>query len=401
MTSQCRKYWVDTLIKISDPVLENFSSRTLHRNLELETAGPDREKYKGLEILGRLAAGIAPWLETPAMDSEEEKLRLKYAGLMREAIDAATDPESPDYCMFGSGTKNWNEQWLVDAAMLATGIVRAPKEMGEKLSDRVKKNLAKALRKTRNIRAVFNNWLLFSAMVEAALYVLGEDYDVMRVDYAIRQIEQWYIGDGFYKDGPVFQLDYYNGFVIQPMYSQLVRLFHGNYTEKHHLYCRDMPVGEKMESLVMHRLKRYAEIQEMSIAPDGSYPPFGRSIVYRCGAFQALAQAALWEVLPSSVSPAMARCALTKVIKKTLDAEGTFDSNGFLAIGLCGHQPKLAQPYITTASLYACTHAFLPLGLDESKPFWSDADEKTTWEKMFSGENMSGDHPMIPDDILY
>ena len=39
----------------------------------------------------------------------------------------------------------------------------------------------------------------------------------MRVDYALRQHEQWYKGDGVYGDGPEFHWDYYNSFVIQPM----------------------------------------------------------------------------------------------------------------------------------------------------------------------------------------
>ena len=401
MNNETRKYWLNMLLKLVDPVLKNFSARTLHQNLVLETGGPDREKYKGLEILGRTLSGLSPWLETPALEEKEETLRRRYAALAREAIDAATDPESPDYCVFSSGKKILLEQWLVDAAHLALAIVRAPTELGEKLPDRVKENLANALRKTRNIRAGFSNWLLFSAMVEAGLYVLGEDYDVMRVDFAIRQIEQWYVGDGFYMDGPRFQFDYYNSFVIQPMYATLVKLFRSHYDEKHQLYSRDMSVGDKMEKFALPRLKRYARIQEMSIAPDGTFPPFGRSIVYRCGAFQALAQAAWWECLPGEVSPAMARRALTKVICKTLEADGTFNENGWLVIGLCGHQPNLAEPYITTASLYACTQVFLPLGLPADHPFWADPEEATTSEKIYSGENLRADHVLIPDDTLY
>ena len=42
-------------------------------------------------------------------------------------------------------------------------------------------------------------------------------WDRMRVDYALRQHEQWYKGDGVYGDGPEFHWDYYNSFVIHPM----------------------------------------------------------------------------------------------------------------------------------------------------------------------------------------
>lgn len=399
--SECRQYWVKMLTKLADPVLINFKNRTLHKNLVIETSGTDREKYKGLEILGRLLSGLAPWLETSAVNPEEEKLRQKYAEMAREAIDAATDSESPDYCVFANDEKEWNMQWLVDAAYLSLAIMRAPAELYGKLSERVKRNLAECFRRTRNIRTPYNNWILFAAIVEAGLYTMGEDYDVMRIDYAIRQMEQWYAGDGFYKDGPGFALDYYNSYVIQPMLTLLVEKFHDSYIERHEAYSPDEPVGNKIYNLVMKRFARYVKIQEMSISPDGSYPPFGRSLVYRCGAFHALAQSALWEKLPAGVSPAMARVALTRVIRKTLEAEGTFNEDGWLNIGVCGHQPSICETYITTSSLYMASLAFLPLGLDENNPFWSNADEPTTWERVYGGEDRAGDHVPSGDVRLY
>jgi len=66
------------------------------------------------------------------------------------------------------------------------------------------------------------------------------------------------------------------------------------------------------------------------IGPDGSFPPIGRSIAYRCGAFHALAQAALRKRLPEGVSPAQVRGALTAVIRRSIDAPETFDANGWL-----------------------------------------------------------------------
>lgn len=399
--NECRQYWVNMLTKIAEPVLVNFKNRTLHKNLVIETRGVDREKYKGLEILGRTLSGLAPWLETPAIDPEEEKKRVEFAALAREAIDAATDPESPDFCTFSDGYKGWNRQWAVDSAYLALAIIRAPHELLEKLDERVKNNLADCFFLTRNIRVPFSNWIMFQATTEAALYKMGRDYDVVRIDYAIRQMEQWYAGDGFYDDGPSFALDYYNSFVIQPMLTVIVDMFYKTYIEKHQNYSADEPIGEKMYRLVMKRFKRYVRIQEMLISPDGSYPPTGRSIVYRSGAFHALAQAALWEMLPDGVSPAMARVALTRVIKKTLEAEGTFREDGWLNIGICGHQLNISEGYITTASLYMATLAFLPLGLPENNPFWSDPDELTTWERVYSGEDMPGDHAPAGDVSIY
>ena len=397
----CREYWIDMLTKIVNPVLMNFEKEQLHTALYLEAEDPEREQYKGLEILGRSLAGLAPWIETPASSSKEESLRLRYAQLSRNAIAVAVNPKSPDYCFRGTTDKEWNKQWLVDAAYLAFAVIRAPRELGEKLPDSVKQNLINAFLKTRNYRPVFNNWLLFSAMIEAALFVLGEDYDLVRIDYAIRQMEQWYVGDGFYGDGPRFRMDYYNSFAIQPMLTCLVRMFHDKYKEPDAILPEGEPVGQKMYRLAMTRFLRYVRIQEESIAPDGSFAPIGRSMVYRCGAFQALAQAALWKTLPEEVTPAMARCALTKVIQKTLGAPGTFSEEGWLQLGLCGYQPDIAYAYNTTASLYMATLAFLPLGLSETDAFWSAPDEIGTWEKCFSGVNTQKDVPIVRDERLF
>src|SRR4030042_1162721 len=90
---------------------------------------------------------------------------------------------------------------------------------------------------------------------------------------------------------------------------------------------------------------RYAELQERSINTDGSYPVYGRSIVYRGAAFHHLSDKALRQKLPYSLQPAQVRCALTAVIKKTLDCPGTFTEDGWLSIGLCGHQAELADFY--------------------------------------------------------
>ena len=82
----------------------------------------------------------------------------------------------------------------------------------------------RALESTRPIQPVFSNWLLFSAMIEAALSMMDAPWDRMRVDYAVRQHQQWYKGDGMYGDGPSFHMDYYNSYVIQPMLLDVLRV---------------------------------------------------------------------------------------------------------------------------------------------------------------------------------
>nr|GFC69438.1 hypothetical protein [Tanacetum cinerariifolium] len=51
------------------------------------------------------------------------------------------------------------------------------------------------------------------------------------------------------------------------------------------------------------RARRYAAVQERLIGPDGSFAAFGRSLAYRCGAFQHLAQCSLQGLLPEDLGP--------------------------------------------------------------------------------------------------
>jgi hypothetical protein len=138
--------------------------------------------------------------------------------------------------------------------------------------------------------------------------------------------------------------------------------------------------------------QRYAEILERLINTDGSYPATGRSIVYRAGVFHHLANMAYIKQLPASLPPAQVRCALTAVIKKTLEAPKTFNADGWLNIGLYGKQPGLADFYITTGSLYICTNVFLPLGLPETDEFWSGAPLPWTSVKIWNGADVQADH---------
>jgi hypothetical protein len=334
-----------------------------------EATGANRRGVTHLEAFGRLMAGIAPWLDADVAP-DERAAQTRVRDLTHRALAHAVDPSSPDALNFTEGG-----QPLVDAAFLAQAVLRAPRTLRQGLAPETKTRLVAAFRSARVIQPGFNNWLLFAATVEAALKVLGARWDRMRVDYALRQHEQWYRGDGAYSDGPTFHWDYYNSFVIHPMLIDVLAAV----GDAHPAWTAMQPKAEA-------RATRYAAVLERLVAPDGTFPPIGRSIAYRCGAFQALAQAALRRRLPADVTPGQAREALTAVIARSLEPAGTFDGQGWLRIGLAGHQPGVGERYISTGSLYLCAMALLPLGLAPSDPFWADAPRGWTARRAWAGE---------------
>ncbi|MDN3667551.1 DUF2264 domain-containing protein [Algibacter miyuki] len=376
---EARAFFVSSLIKIGDPVLTALSKNELKVKMPVEKspgAWDDRKHVTYLEAFGRLLSGMAPWLELEPDTTKEGKLRAKYIKMAQVCIANATNPESPDFMNF-----NKDKQPLVDAAFLAQALIRAPKQLWEPLDEKTKENVITAFKSTRVIKPYYSNWLLFSGMIEAALLKFDAGADMMRLDYSLNKHKEWYLGDGMYGDGPDFHWDYYNSFVIQPMILDILNVV----IEKDKHYKRDFDIA-------LNRAKRYADIQERLISPDGTYPPIGRSLAYRFGAFQLLSQVALWNQLPKNVAPAQVRSAFYTMIHNQINAPGTFDKKGWLQIGLYGHQPDIGEGYISTGSLYLCSEAFLVLGLPANDVFWTDAYQPWTQKKIWSGENIPIDH---------
>jgi hypothetical protein len=379
--SEDRASWLAMLDRICRPLFEALSQRRLKSLMPVEAYTGEQEHRRQttyLEALGRSLCGIAPWLEHGATTGAEGEMRARYSEWARTAIASAVDKSSPDYMDFGG-----DRQTIVDTAFLSLAMLRAPHELREKLPPEVQARLAEAMRATRVRLPNYNNWLLFAAMIEAGLFALGQPWDRLRVDYALREHENWYVGDGVYGDGPHFHQDYYNSFVILPFLEMLMEVL-GKQEEAWGAMAAD----------IRERGKRYAAIQERMIAPDGSYPVVGRSIAYRCGAFQQLADAALRHALPEAVSPEQVRGALTSVMRRTLTPAGTFDEKGWLRIGLSGHQPSLGEVYISTGSLYLCMTAFLPLGLPAEDRFWSGAAAAWSSMKVWGGADLTVDHAL-------
>lgn len=366
-----RAYMVKTMLRIVDPVLSALSRGELRKTMPVEAKTSNAVKYTHLEAFGRTLAGISPWLALGVDETKEGKLRNKYIEMSQLALKNATDKTSPDFLNFNKD----GGQPLVDAAFLAQALLRAPNQLWKPLDQQTKNNLIDALKSTRVIKPAENNWLLFSAMVEVALLKFEGTCDRSRIDYAIKKHLLWYKGDGAYGDGPNFHWDYYNSFVIQPMFLEVLNTL------------KEAGINDFEDNgLALKRAIRYAEVQERLIGSDGSYPPIGRSIAYRFGAFQLLSKIALMKALPKNVQPQQVRFALYTMVKKQIEAPNTFDKKGWLTIGFYGHQPEVGESYISTGSLYLCTQVFLILGLPDTDPFWTAPNEDWTALKIWNGK---------------
>lgn len=376
---QDREYNYTLLYKIAFPVVHNLANGTLKKNMPLET-GPDYflklERVTYTEAVGRTMAGLAPWFSLPDDNSKEGTMRKQLRDEFLKGLANAVDPASEDHLNF-----SLEQQPIVDAAYFAQAFLRAPKQLWDPLDSITKKRYVEAFKSLRTRKAFYNNWLLFAGLTEAFLLKIGEQCDPVRMDYAYHKITEWYTGDGWYKDGEFFSMDYYNSYVIHSMLVDMLQV----------MVEKKMAKQEDYDQ-ALKRMIRYAEYLERIISPEGTYPAVGRSITYRTAAFQALAQVALLQKLPAHIIPAQVRCALTKVMHNIFEAPGTFDDKGWLQLGLAGHQPMVADQYTSTGSLYICTIGFLDLGLPATDPYWSAPPADWTAKKAWSGQPVKKDY---------
>lgn len=376
---QDREQWLSTMLRIAGPVLRHMSRGELAKNMHVEVSpqwdGRDK-RLTYMECFGRLMAGITPWFALEEDATPEGRQRKVLHTQALQAYAHAVDPASPDYLL-------WRKegQPLVDAAFLAHSFLRAPKAVWEPLDNITKKRYIEEFTQLRRIKPPYNNWLLFAAMIEAFLLMAGEACDPMRIDLAIRKTNEWYVGDGWYGDGPAFHFDYYNGYVIQPMLTDILDAW---------TTARRAP--RKDYEVALQRMQRYSEFQERMISPEGTYPAFGRSITYRMGLFQPLAQLALLDKLPEGYSRGQVRSALTAVMQRQFAHHGNFDKDGWLQLGFAGHQPNIADSYSNNGSMYLTSLVFLPLGLPASHPFWTDTAEPWTAKRAWAGEPFKKDY---------
>ncbi|WP_455585606.1 DUF2264 domain-containing protein [Bacteroides sp.] len=387
-----RTYWCELLYKMAEPVLANMSEGKLQQNMLVEVSPSWDGRSKRvtyMETFGRLMAGLAPWLALPDDDTTESTQREQLRGWALKAYANAVDPDSPDYLLWrGHG------QALVDAAYIAESFLRAYNTLWTPLDSVTKQRYFKEFQQLRRIDPPYTNWLLFSSVIESFLAKAGAEYDEYRINSAIRKVEEWYTGDGWYADGPSFAFDYYSSYVFHPMYLETLQAMKDAKAHTRIDY-------DKYYDRALKRAQKFSIVLERFIAPDGTFPVFGRSIPYRLATMQPLALMAWYEKLPSDLSNGQVRAALTAVMKRMYGMpvdNRNFNEKGYLTIGFCGKQSSVADWYTNNGSLYMTSLGFLPLGLPAGHPFWTDAAQPWTSVKAWGGEDFPKDHHW-KDDI--
>tara|TARA_R110002124_G_scaffold114535_24_gene269466 strand:+ start:32 stop:1885 length:1854 start_codon:yes stop_codon:yes gene_type:complete len=272
--------------------------------------------------------------------------------LYRRGLANGTDPEHPEYW----GTVNATDQRMVELAAIGFTMRMVPQHVWEPLDERAKTNLAAYLKHARSFDYADNNWKFFRILVDLGLEECGVDFDRSLTEKYLEELDGFYLGEGWYRDGNVRRIDHYIPFAMH---------FYGL------IYAKLARGDEKRVAAYKERAVAFARDIRHWFDEDGGTLAFGRSLTYRfaCGGFWGALAFADVEALPWSEIKGQYMRHLRWWADKPI-AHG----NGVLSIGFGYPNLFMSESYNSAGSPYWALKAFLPLALGAEHPFWQAAE---------------------------
>jgi hypothetical protein len=269
-------------------------------------------------------------------------------------LEAGTDPEHPGFW----GWAGPGDSRLVEMCAIAFALKMAPDIFWAGLSAETQGRVADWLGRINDCDFGTNNWLYFRVFVNEALREVGAAHRPEQVEADLEGIEGLYLGEGWYGDGPIGTVDYYNAFAFH-FYGLLYAQWAKN---------RDPERARRFR-------ERAALFQQGFLAwwdPNGAAIPYGRSLVYRFG--MAATWAAVGVVELPGADPGVAKGMLLRHLRWWF-ARPIRDAEGLLNLGFAYSNQNMVEMYNAPGSPMWAMKAFLPLMLPEDHAFWQ-AEEK-------------------------
>jgi len=273
-----------------------------------------------------------------------------FSDIYIKGIAAGSNPQSKEYW----GEYHDADQRFVEMAVFAYGLLFSPEKLWEPLSDAEKNNFAKWLYGINDHRVPDSNWIFFRVLVNVALKKNGKKYSEENLEKDLARIEEFYVGEGWYRDGAQGQKDYYVAFAL-------------------HFYSLIYAIA--MEKEDAERCKRFkARAEEFAqqfiywFADDGAALPYGRSLTYR------FAQICFWSAcLIADIHPfetGVIKGIISRNLSYWLDTDKAFDAGHVLTVGYKYASLLMGEHYNAPGSPYWGMKAFAFLMLPEDHEFW-------------------------------
>ena len=205
----------------------------------------------------------------------------------------------------------------------------------------------------------------------------------MRVDYSLRELQSWYLGDGAYGDGPHFHWDFYNSFVIQPYLLQLMDTVGDqspSWSSMRNAYPPARPTLRRHPGATHRPRRLLSGNRPLHHLPLRSLPsPRRRSPPQHPPRIPHATTNPLRPIRRHQTHPQPHR----NLLQRWLAADRPRRPSTRPRRNLHLHRQPLSLQ-----------RSWLPLGLPPSDPFWSQPPQPWTSQIIWSGKNSQADHAL-------
>ena len=346
MNLQNKQDYINLLKKIIEPVLPFYEKGQTRLELGATSAIYEQDTI-GIEGFSRILWGLVPFWSS--QEPVTDPVLKEFEEIYLQGIIHGTDPKSKYYW----GKCHDYDQRFVEMAPIAFAMIFAPDKIWKPLTLEEKDNLCNYLDQVNHHKLPDCNWILYNILVNVALKKVGRPYDHKKMDEYLNRIEDFYLGEGWYRDGDSYHKDYYVSWVI-------------------HLYCliyakamyEDNPGRSAM---YRDRAAMFASQYVYWFDNNGCGLAYGRSLTYRFAQVAFFCGCVINNVLPFSL--AQMKGIIGRNIRDFLNYP-IFDKAGLLTIGYKYPNQYMAEGYNSPSSPYWCLKAFFILMLPKEHEFW-------------------------------
>lgn len=311
------------------------------------------DSVDAIESFARIASAWGAWLRNPAnpatLKFQDHEINLET--LLRAALLDGTNASNP-YTYWGD--IGHMDQRIVESADIAVAVWMSRERVFNKMTADEQSQIIAWLAQVDGKGTYTDNWILFTAMAQAVRFHLGFPSPLDDLDNRLMQLDEFYRGDGWYVDGPTDEFELYNAWMFGWHYL-LWTWIDGDRRPEH-------------RQQVLERGRSFIDSFLHFFGANGSYPAWGRSIVYRFAALAPFAVGHFLGIAPND--PGLLRRVSSGCIRYFYD-RGLFDPDGhFVRQGYHGDFPAAGEAYISPGSPYWCCHGLFALTLDRDDPFW-------------------------------
>jgi len=322
------------------------------------------DSVDAIESFARIASAWGSWLRNPANPAilNFHGHEIDVEALLSHALLDGTNASNPHTYW---GDIGHLDQRIVESADIAVALWMSRERVFNKMTDAEQAQIIAWLAQVDNKGTYTDNWILFTAMAQAVRNHLGFPSPLDDLDNRLMQIGEFYHGDGWYVDGPTDEFELYNAWMFGWHYL-LWTWIDGDRRPDH-------------RQQVLDRGRSFIEGFLHFFGANGSYPAWGRSIVYRFAALAPFAVGHFLKIAPDD--PGLLRRVSSGCIRYFYD-RGLFDpGDHFVRQGYHGDFPPAGEAYISPGSPYWCCHGLFALTFDRDDPFWTATESSLPVER--------------------